>query len=335
MFAGCSPISLSTYIYASGEVSCKIDINLTSLKTTGNELSYGTKVEIVYQIMERYSAQLASAYQNRLIELFSNKYDFDGMTDLEKIEYILGKNPSLDVKYSQNNLENEQSTTMFSYSAINELHKESIFASTKAYIMFFFPNAYIWDEETKSIRLDGDIYSSLIDVPITNSSIEEKEDLFFKTYIQTATPFTYNGEEAKLLKDTIIRGVLYAKGTTIASVACTSLGLDENDADYVFKFSTPYKRVSSNGQVANENGYYVHTWNFGNDSGGVVTLTRRIANYTSWYAFGAILGLAVVSVGLLAVQITNKTRKNKAKKQVMSITEFMSVDDNDKDIKGD
>lgn len=322
----CSPITLTTYEYASGEVSSQIDMNLTSLRTAGNNLSYGTKVEIVYEIVERYSAQLTSAYKNKLIELFSNEYDFDGMTDNEKIAYILDKNPSLDVEIniSPNRYGDGQNSIMFSYSAVDRVRVESWFKSIKGYILFFYPDAYIWDEESKSIILDRSVYSSLSDVPISASSVEEKEDLLFKTYIQTATPFSYNGEEAKLLKNTTIKGVLYPQGTTILNVACSALALEGSDAEYVFNFATPYRRVSSNGSTHYEDGYYVHTWNFGNDANKSVTLRRRIANYTSWYAFGAISGVLVAVVGLIVVKIGKKAKKNKAKKEFMSVAEFVN-----------
>lgn len=327
----CSPITLTTYEYASGEVSSQMTINLTDLKTAGNNSSYGTKVEVVYEIVERYSAQLTSAYKDKLIELFSNKYDFDGMTDNEKIAYILDKNPSLDVEINilPNRYDNGQNSIMFSYSAVDKICVESCFQSIKGYILFFYPDAYIWDNESKNIMLDTSVYSSLLDIPITASSVEEKEDLLFKTYIQTSTPFSYNGDEAKLLKNTTIKGVMYPQGTTISAVACFALGLDSSDAEYVFNFATPYRRVSSNGSISYADGYYVHTWNFGNDAKSNVTLTRRIANYTSWYAFGAISGVLVVVVGLIVVKIGKKTKKNKVRKEFMSIAEFVNDENGD------
>jgi len=330
--SGCSPITLSTLQDNSGIVVSTLTIDLQDLKTLG---SYSAKVESVYDIIEMYTGQLTKSYEDRMIEVFSNKYNFAELqiTDRQKkMEYITWRNTDYVQELSESPHRHADGTPgmTFSYSQVDKITITTKFASIYGYIMYFYPKALVWDEEKQAVGLDHDIYSSLIDVPITDAKIEKNNSIFFETITQTCTPFSYNGEEPQLLSSTTIKGHTYSKGTSIVSVACSVLGLDESQAEYVFKFTTPYKRVWSDGTLTLADGKYVHSWSFGSNISSQVNVSRKYANYVAWYVVGMAIGIVIVGFGCLGVFVSRKTRRKKGLEAMKKIDDFILNSSKDK-----
>lgn len=315
---GCSSITLQTVQGANGNISSSLTIDGSDLTTNGRQ--------VTYDFIKEYSEQLVSSYKDNMIDLFSNIYNFEelGFLDEEsKLTYIILYNSNYnllagDIDFS---LTKEQ----FVSGDNHILTVSGGYVSIYAYMMFFCPDAFFYDNVSNSVKFDSATYSMLIDVPIFASDYEVEESAFMKTYLQTCVPFSYNGAEPVFLEDyTTSTHNTYPAGTSLAFAICEELGVLDSDADFIFNFVTPFSRMHSNSTVLMEDSGYHHTWTLGSDINAEITLWRNYTNYTPWYALSLGAGLLVVTGGFLTIFIIRKTKQKKEAKRLKQIDELKS-----------
>ena len=309
----CSPIKLTTTQHSSGQVTMTIEVDVSSL----NVHDRGT----AYYIASHYFAPLNNAYISNLIEIFSNIYDFKTLniqTEEGKYAYIIQN-------HSQFLAGAEISPSAESFSIdFTTIKIDFSFMSIYAYLMYFYPDAFIYNESTNSIAINSEEYASLIDIPISSISVEEVEHLFTIDNIQKCSPFSYNGKEPYLLESVVIEGTRYEKGTKVVEVICQEFNLNSEEAEYLYTFITPYSRVHSDGTISSNNEGKVHTWNLGNNINGVISLWRTTANYVSYYVLGAVIGIIVLGVGSLLIFINYKKKKKDNMDLLKKVDELMN-----------
>ena len=319
LFCGCSPVTLQTKYYDNGAIEVDLILSTGEMRDLGIS-QYYNRVANAYKIIEHYTDDLKTAYEDKMIELFSHIYEFpDGSSRFEKLGQITMSNPKY--TFEVNIFPSKSEYDYTNYAA--KIVVNGKFASIYAYIMYFYPDAFYYDEESENIKLDHDKFSTLIDMPVNNSKFEETTEFLTHTFTQTATPFGYNGGECKLLSSLLVGLNTYPAGTPLVDVAKDALNLTDQEASYVFNFVTPYRRVDSDGAVASDGTYYVHTWTF-SDTSGQIKLYRHYANYPVWYALAFGLGLLLFGGGLLLAYIIHTHRKNKGMKYLQKISNFVT-----------
>ena len=89
----------------------------------------------------------------------------------------------------------------------------------------------------------------------------------------------------------------------------------------MFSFSTPYKRVYSDGVFSQTHEGYTHTWQLENINS-PIKLWRNYANQLPWYilAGGAVIIGTVIA--FVVVWFIQKVKRNKGMKALKKITEF-------------
>ena len=242
---GCSPITLETTQTSSGAIVSTLTLDFSDMPSSTRTNKINASVEIAF----RYLNQLYDAYEDRMIELFDNKYHFAdlGKTSVhEKMAYIRTRNPKYEIEIPRKKDELKPPSygtyETMAQSTPNKIVIETKYASIYAYIMYLYPNAFKWDEEKQDVVIDNEVYNSLTDIPVSSVSLEKDEKLFFVTWTQICAPFTYNGEEPKLLKSISVNAKDYAAGTTIVAVACDAMSLSADEAEYLFNFVTASPR---------------------------------------------------------------------------------------------
>lgn len=323
IFCACSPVTLQTKYHENGAIEVELILPTGEMRDLGIS-QYYSRVNNTYRITQHYLDDLKNAYEDKIIELFSNAYDFpSGYSRVEKLSYISINNP----RYT---FEINISPGMTEYNYSNDaetIEVSGTFASIYAYILYFYPDAFIYDEESENIKLDNEIFSTLIDVPVNNSTLEETTQFLTHTFTQTATPFGYNGGECKLLSPLTLGLKTYTAGTTIVEVAKDALSLTDEEESYVFSFLTPYRRVDSNGTLSQSGLYYVHTWTF-EDTQGQIKLYRHYANDYVWYALAFGIGILFFGGGLAIAMVVHKHRKDKGMTYLQKISDFMADESN-------
>ncbi|NCB48177.1 MAG: hypothetical protein EOM55_00900 [Clostridia bacterium] len=313
---GCSSITLQTVQGVNGNISSSLTIDGTDLNS--NERS------VIYDFTREYCEQLVTSYKNNMISLFSNLYNFEelGFSDEDsKLTHIILYNSNYnllagDIEFS---LTKEQ----FISTAGPIFTVSAGYVSIYAYMMFFCPNAFFYDNISNSVKFDSSTYSMLIDVPIFASDYEVEESAFMTTYLQTCMPFSYNGSEPVLLEEyTTANHNTYTAGTTLITAICEELSLNEAEADFIFNFVTPFSRLHSNSTVLVENSGYHHTWTLGSDINAEITLWRNYTNYTPWYALSLLAGFLVVTFGFLTIYLLRKMRHKKEKEELKNIIDL-------------
>ena len=308
---GCSNISLNTKITSSGIIQTKLNIQI---KNSGN-----ASEATVYSIVAEYFKQLENQYIVNLVDLYSNVYDFDAMgesegkiySDIEKFDYIYAQNI--------NKFLISKSADDCKHDPVNKtiiITKQ--FRSIYAYLMYFYPSAFKYNEEINNVVI-SDEYRSMIDVPM-GGKFEEYENLFITKYIQTATPFYYNGEEPYFFSGTT-SGITARQ--TLVSVLVDRTGLSEEQVKLMFSFSTPYKRVHSDGTTTLTSSGYTHTWTLSN-LGENIKLWRNYANYVPWYVLAGALGVLIFVIGAIVIVIINKIKKAKGMRALNKINNFVN-----------
>ena len=311
----CSPIKLTTTQHSSGQVTMTLEVDVSSL----NVLDRSRRK--AYDIASHYFTQLNNAYISNLIEIFSNMYDFNELniqTEEGKYAYIIQNHSQFlagtEITPSAESFTQDFTTIKIDFS----------FMSIYAYLMYFYPNAFVYNESTNSIAINSEEYASLIDIPVASLSVEEVEHLFTIDNIQKCSPFSYNGKEPCLLESVVIDGTRYDAGTSIVQVICQELNLNREEAEYLYTFITPYSRVHSDGTITNNNEGKVHTWNLGNNINGVITLWRTTANYVAYYILGAIVGIAVLGIGSFVIFLIQKKKKKDDMNLLKKVDELMN-----------
>ena len=307
----CSPVTLTTKQNNNGIIQMSLEFDLSYLEQTG-------KTGKAVQIASLYTESLIDAYLSNFYTLFSVQYpdkllgfNLPTTTQNEKLAIIFKDFPNFAI-YPQD-IPSEGENIMGEFKFVirqeNTAKVQISFFSIYAYILFFYPKAYT-NDETGAVVLNSSEYGSLIDVPVTTVDYESQQKLFTTSIVQTCSPFSYNGEQAKLLEDMIvINGKSYQTGELLTDVIVGELNLNEQEAKYVYNFITPYSRVHSDGIKTNTEEGIVHTWDLGNDINGVIKLWRTSANQVAWYVLGIVLGTIIIVIGLIIILPKNKKKK--------------------------
>ena len=290
----CSPVTMSTTQYSSGEILVEIEFDISTLsgaqKIDASKLAYA------------YHEQLTKAYKENLVGLFDKFYgdntQWTAKNESEKWEYIKGAYPRFIACYKDAKDHSEyDGGAVFTNGQIESsttISVEIAFTTIYAYLAYFCPNAYQFDEESKNIVIDSENYSTLIDTPVMVLDSKTEDTFFAKQIIETCSPFYYNKEQPKLLENY----KTYVAGTSIVEVAKTELGLTDEEASFVFSFTTPYSRVHSNGTIESVENGTKHTWTFDNIDG-QATIYRNYANQVVYYLIAIGVGVAVMLVAVV------------------------------------
>ena len=313
----CSPVSMSIRYYEGDGVEAHITLQVSELKNL-DSTSYARRVDKVYEIITKYKNDLDTAFENRLIELYRQIYPLDELhSRSEKLTYIIARNPWLDKEINVT-----PSLGEFRYNTSKSIDIECKFISSYAYIMYFYPDAVTLDVEKEKLNLNKDEVSMLTDVPIANSQIETSGNALVLTYIQHATPFSYNGGECQCLSAWTVGTKHFDAGTSLFTICCEALDLDGDEASFAFSFLTPYNRLRSSGTLSKQGNLYVHTWTF-DDMTTQVTLYRNVAKQFGWYLIIAIIGVLLIGGGLTIIYFVNKHKKKKGLAYMKKINAFV------------
>ncbi len=294
MFA-CSPVTLTTRQFNNGIVQMSLEFNVEGLEESD-------KTKLI-QITNGYVDGLNSAYLDNFYNLFSKQYDsllngFLELSEEDKLSFILQNFSNFSVVPS--NLSETQGAIRVGFT----------FMSIYAYILYFNPSAYMYDEEANAVVINSKNYGSLIDIPISSVSVEEERKLFTIDVIQTCSPFSYDGGEAVLLEDLhLSNGSGHLSGEKLVDVVVSELNLSETEAEFVYNFITPYSRVHSDGEISDTEDGIMHTWNLNGNIMGEIKLWRTSANQVSWYVLGILVGLIIIGVGVIIIVIQNRKKK--------------------------
>jgi len=323
---GCSNVTMHTTLKSNGAIVASVDVDLSGL---------GSNRRKVYQITKEYYHQLDRAYEKNMLTMFSGIYsDVDAfvndLNDASKLNYILTRNPNYLIS------DTTQIPTEDNLGECNFIYLEKTYASIYAYLFYYYPDAFVYNAEEKKVRVSPE-YKSLVDIPF-NSTYEEESGLFADKIIQTCNPFYYNGKEPEFLYDKTIIGsgltLDVKKGDKLIDKLAEALGYAnrqeaEDKANLFFKFSTPYKRVYSDGNFAQTERGYTHSWQLDNVNS-TIKLWRNYANYLPWYVV-AVGGVVVGTIiAFIVVWVIKKAKKAKGMKALQKIAGLENNKNNDK-----
>ncbi|MBQ9792974.1 MAG: hypothetical protein IJW32_04460 [Clostridia bacterium] len=333
---GCASVNLDV-IYAQKQDNYGNQYNIVTANMN-IKLETSTHWTSIHSLTKEYFNQLNNAYVNNIVSLYSQVYDFEKLDTSEdksmydetqeKYDYILSKTLNRYLVIYENEEDKEEFKADLKTKTIN-IKKE--FISIYGYIMYFYPSAFEYNADKNTVVI-SDSYKSLIDIPI-GGGFEQEENLFTIRSIQYCTPFYYNGQEPTFLEDDASVGVTV--GQKLIEVLSNKTGMsEENLTSLVFNFSTPYKRVHSDGTVSQTKNGYTHSWTLGN-IGSTVSVWRTYANSPAWYVIAGGVGILMVVIGFIVVKIINDSKKKKgmkALKQLDQLVRQQEQDDNKKDI---
>lgn len=332
---GCASINLDV-IYAQKQDNYGNQYNVVTANMN-IKLETTTYWASIHSLTKEYFNQLNNAYINNIVSLYSNVYDFDALDTSEdksmydeiqeKYNYILSKNLNKYLIIYENEEDKEEFKANYETKTIN-IKKE--FISIYGYIMYFYPSAFEYNIDKNAVVI-SDSYKSLIDIPI-GGGFEQEENLFTIRSIQYCTPFYYNGQEPTFLENDVLVGV--TAGQKLTDVLSDRTNMSEEDiTSLIFNFSTPYKRVHSDGTVSQTENGYTHTWTLGN-IGSTVSVWRTYANSPAWYVIAGGIGILMVVIGFIVVKIVNDNKKKKGMKALKQIDQF-AIQQEQKNIKKD
>ena len=306
----CSQVTYTTSLKSNGAVVQSMDIDLKELKSSK---------QAVYSIIKTYYNQLDAAYVENVINLFENVYAdnkafAEDTNKSNKFNFIITKNTNYMIGETEET--SDRDTGNFSFVYLNKT-----FASVYAYILYFCPSAFVYDAELDKVKVADD-YNSLIDIPL-NSTFEEEEGFLYNSYVQTCNPFYYNNEEPKFLYDATIAsaGISVTKGQTLVEVLVDATDKTEQDVELIFNFSTPYKRVHSDGDISISGEGTTHSWQLsGVDA--TIKLWRNYANQTPWYILAGGGTLVCVVIALIVLAIIKNIKKKRGLRALKKIADF-------------
>lgn len=310
--SGCGTTTLKTEINPNGEVRCTLVVSLDGLNNDQrNDL---------YELFVKYGESLNNAYKTKLATLYGNIYNYAEL-NLDTIEkqqkYVKLQNPKFltDDKFTIEPA--KQWALNNDFSSYDSFSIQMSYASIYAYVMFFCPKALEYDANQKDIVINKQVYTSLVDTPINVLNYEKQNSTFWTAYIETCAPFYYNQKEPYLVEDIAFsNGESYSSGTKLVDVACDLLGVSKEQANLMFNFSTPYRRLHTDG-TQKEDGTY--EWQLGSNISGNIKMWRFIANQTMWYLFALLAGIVVLCVGGIICAVVKYTRTQKGMNALKNI----------------
>lgn len=322
---GCASVNLDV-IYAQKQDNYGNQYNIVTADMN-IKLGEGISFLTINTITKSYFNQLNEAYINNIVSLYSNVYDFIALDTSEdksmydetqeKYDYILSKTLNRYLVIYENEEDKEEYKTDSKAKTIS-IKKE--FISIYGYIMYFYPSAFEYNAEKNAVVI-SDSYKSLIDIPI-GGGFEQEENLFTIRSIQYCTPFYYNGKEPTLFKSITVNDKSFPEGTTLMKVLSDSTGKTEKDLQKLgFSFSTPYKRVHSDGTVSQTKNGYTHSWTLGN-IGSTVSVWRTYANSPAWYVIAGCVGILMVAIGFIVVKVVNDAKKKRGMKALKQLDQL-------------
>jgi len=301
----CSQITYNVNLKSNGSVVANVYVDLTKLNSSNRQ--------IINWTVQTYYKQLDKKYEENLINLFQNIYNFDELfliSNQQKIEYIFSKQSS---KFLVGDTECK-TESQYPYISI-----EKQFVSVYAYLLYFYPSAFVYDEESDTVKVSSE-YKAMIDVPLSNG-LQEDEYIFFNKYIQTCQPFMYDGEEPKFLYDNLLYTM--TKGQTIKDYLESRTTLTSEELELIFNFSTPYRRLHSDGTFSTTDDGYTHTWVLG-DVQNEVTFWRNYPKTIPFYVVSVVCGISILIFGSILILIVNEVKKKKGLKMLKKIDDFQN-----------
>lgn len=319
---GCGAVTLVTELSSAGQVRCTLSVSLSGLNNPQRRS--------LYELLVKYSDSLNEAYKENLVALYGNIYDYaeKNLDTLDKQFQFVKTQDTRFLTSDDFEIEPKKNWAIANdFSTYDYFSIQMSFASVYGYIMFFCPNAFTYDEVSGAVVIDRDFYTSLSDTPVSVTDYEVIEETFTVTYLETCAPFYYNLQEPYLVKNITISAdsKSYTQGTTIVEAACDLLGVGEEDAHYLFGFSTPYKRLHANTDK-NEMGIYV--WDFGNNISGTIQLWRKTANQAIWYIISLACGIVVFAVGSTICAVVKRNKTKRGMNALQNIQQFVAANDN-------
>ena len=327
---GCGAVGLTTELSSSGQVRTTLAVALDGLDNVQRRN--------LYELLVKYSASLNESYKENLTALYANLYDYDQL-NLDTVDKQFQWIKTQDTRFlTSDNFEIEPKknwSIATDFSSFETFSIQLSFASVYGYIMFFCPKAFIYNAERKAVVVNSDVYMSLADTPVSVLDYEKIENTFTTTYLETCAPFLYNLQEPYLTKPLSLasNSKNYSTGTPLVEVACDLLGVNAQDAQYYFGFSTPYKRLHTDG-TKNDAGVYV--WSFGNSISGTIKLWRNTANQAMWYVVCLSCGMLVFVVGGVTCAVVKRKKTKKGMAALANIQQMvMTSSDGDKTLATD
>ncbi len=121
---------------------------------------------------------------------------------------------------------------------------------------------------------------------------EPTEDGFFVDVYVTESASPYYSVIMKELNKKILE-------SNFANVPISELA----NVSYVYKYSTPYESITSNGEVSEMNGIYTHTWSWSEDEieDASIVVTQTIPDSTGWYVVAIAVAGVIVAVGFIII----------------------------------
>ncbi len=316
--SGCGTTTLKTEINPNGEVRCTLTVSLDGLE--------GTQRKNLYELFDKYGKSLNKAYKTNLATLYGNIYNYAelNLDDIEKQQkYVKLQNPKF-LTDDNFTIEPKEKTWDNDFSSYDSFSIQMSYASIYAYVMFFCPKALEYDANQNDIVINKQVYTSLVDTPINVLNYEKQNSTFWTAYIETCAPFYYNQKEPYLVDDIAFsNGESYSSGTKLVDVACDLLGVSKEQANLMFNFSTPYRRLHTDG-TQKEDGTY--EWQLGSNISGNIKMWRFIANQTMWYLFALLAGIVVLCVGGIICAVVKYTRTQKGMNALKNIQSLESAD---------
>lgn len=303
----CSPVKLSTTLLQSGVVKCNLEVEIDGFSPSTQNT--------IYDYVSHYGDQLYRNYKNNLFSLFGQKYNFEtlGLNTEEKKLHFLEVNED---KY----IAGIPEITPFLQAKQNgKIEYVVDFASIYSYVLYFCPQAVLYNEEVNNVVIDSENYKCGIDVPIQAVDRVNENELFVYKTIQTCAPFTYNLQEPVLLEN--YNGHL--TGTTLLEAIRLDISeISAEDVSLLYSFTTPYERLHSVGATVKQTASGVtHTWHL-DDLASTIQVFRQTANQTTWYLVA--LGVSIIGaiVALIVLTIIKEVKKKKGMATLIKIDQF-------------
>ena len=293
-------VHLQTYQSSSGMINSMLTIDVSNLDET-------QKFKIL-SLMSNYKNQLTTFHKNKFYEIFDKDID----TNQTNLEVLYNSVPINVVQFLVWNFTLTQNSTHIILN-IN-------FMSIYAYLLFYYPDLFVLDEETQKVKFDSNNYSTLIDAPIPVIDYKKEDNFFVTKYVQTCAPFYYNSKEYYLLQDY----GSYSAGTPFFEVLSSEAGIDYSLLQFQFTFISDYDRLHSSGQKYETNIGLAHTWDLKNDVNGQIVVWRNYANYYAWYLLALIVAILIVGICLSIYFINKKRKKKKTLELLKKIDDFVN-----------